>query len=1011
MKLKKLLYILSIIASPAISQTFPVNNLTATGTINSTGAVTAPTFIGNLTGTATSASTVTAASQPAITSVGTLTGLNLTIPLPLASGGTGTTGFNQSGTGAVTRSWLSKNQDIVSSSDYSTGTQAITALGSTGTLLVPNGQSTTLPTNFPGKVVNYQSQTSQNVYSQFDSGRLTSNLIRSQYGTHSGTQQIATFGIENIPTGSGFNGAANADMSLNISNIKNNYLASSQQGEIDGINVVTRQGGPAGNGSTGNSDTAGILIDVGIKSGSGWAGALEASTTLFNSGGSSTKQLQTQVGVLDSTTSNYIGFAAIAGNGEINDGIRLLSSGTGYFDNFESFFNTAGVKVFQVNNAGGITLSAPSGSTPTKTIRSLSGQLSVLNDAQTSQILLLDDTGNLTTTGLINSTGVTATGAINVTTSNVVGSVVVTDSGGNGANIKLIGNGSTTPNKFIRSQAGGLDIINSGYSASIFHLDDLGNTNIVGSLSAPSASFSTPLPASSGGTGAIGFNQIGTGEILRSWTSKAQEIVSAKDFGAICNGSSHPLSSLYGTLAAAQVQYPFATSLTQEIDGMAIQSAINSYTGGVTGGVIHLGIGVCLTSIQLNTLDKANLYIKGEGINATVIKPANALTSIFALGNSGTANIGISDLLIDNTAFPTTNGIIVSNINTFAANNFVINNANIGLQINNGVIQYYTNFGINLSVTAGIYIHGGNDQYFVNGVLSSAGSTQPTTAGIWSDQNDAFWLVNVDAISQNTGLLLNPGNGQYISWPFVMNCAFDTGNGYGISLAPTGTGNIRGGTFTGDWTSTNQLHGFNIGGTGTVNGIRVIGHRSFNNVQSGYEVSNTGATNIEFNSDDAAGNSVGTFNTYSGFDIGPGVSGFSITNSRSGFSSGQANSQSRGIIVNPGSSNNYLIEGNDLRGNTTSLLDLGTGSSKIIRSNLGYNPTVNSTVTVTGSPFTWTNNTGDTVLLFINGGTVSNVSVAGNQVLSSTNGSTTIPQGGSAIITYTSTPIVSYNGL
>jgi len=81
MKRYLLALLIILVTTSSISQNFPVNNLTATGTINSTGAVTAPTFIGNLTGTATSAgtaSTVTSPTQSAITSVGTLTGLTTT---------------------------------------------------------------------------------------------------------------------------------------------------------------------------------------------------------------------------------------------------------------------------------------------------------------------------------------------------------------------------------------------------------------------------------------------------------------------------------------------------------------------------------------------------------------------------------------------------------------------------------------------------------------------------------------------------------------------------------------------------------------------------------------------------------------------------------------------------------------------------------------------------------------------------------------------------------------------
>lgn len=52
-------------------------------------------------------------------------------------------------------------------------------------------------------------------------------------------------------------------------------------------------------------------------------------------------------------------------------------------------------------------------------------------------------------------------------------------------------------------------------------------------------------------------------------------MINPKDYGAIGNGGSHPLSSVYSTLAAAQVDYPFALALTDELDWCGLQKAIN----------------------------------------------------------------------------------------------------------------------------------------------------------------------------------------------------------------------------------------------------------------------------------------------------------------------------------------------------------------------------------------------------------------------------------------------------
>jgi hypothetical protein len=81
--------------------------------------------------------------------------------------------------------------------------------------------------------------------------------------------------------------------------------------------------------------------------------------------------------------------------------------------------------------------------------------------------------------------------------------------------------------------------------------------------------------ATSIGASLLGFMQSGVGAVLRSIQDELREKVSPKQFGAIADGVSHPLSERFGSLAAAQVLYPHATALTDEIDWAAFQAAIN----------------------------------------------------------------------------------------------------------------------------------------------------------------------------------------------------------------------------------------------------------------------------------------------------------------------------------------------------------------------------------------------------------------------------------------------------
>lgn len=86
------------------------------------------------------------------------------------------------------------------------------------------------------------------------------------------------------------------------------------------------------------------------------------------------------------------------------------------------------------------------------------------------------------------------------------------------------------------------------------------------------------------------FLQSGTGAQPRTFSAKVRESVSVLDFGAIGDGTLHPLSERYATLGDAQVDYPFVTALTQSIDWAAFQAAHNSLSGSASsvGGTIYV---------------------------------------------------------------------------------------------------------------------------------------------------------------------------------------------------------------------------------------------------------------------------------------------------------------------------------------------------------------------------------------------------------------------------------------
>jgi hypothetical protein len=71
---------------------------------------------------------------------------------------------------------------------------------------------------------------------------------------------------------------------------------------------------------------------------------------------------------------------------------------------------------------------------------------------------------------------------LSITTVGKVASLIVTDTDIFGANIKLTGNGATTPSKTIRASGGNFEVVNSGYGGVPLSLTDAGNLTVTGNF-------------------------------------------------------------------------------------------------------------------------------------------------------------------------------------------------------------------------------------------------------------------------------------------------------------------------------------------------------------------------------------------------------------------------------------------------------------------------------------------------------------------------------------------------
>lgn len=135
--------------------------------------------------------------------------------------------------------------------------------------------------------------------------------------------------------------------------------------------------------------------------------------------------------------------------------------------------------------------------------------------------------------------------------------------------------------------------------------------------------------------------------------------INVKNFGAIGDGLSHPLSERYATIADAKAVYPHAIALTDEIDWAACQAALNSLktvlaTG--AGGLVYVPTGVHMVNRTLTVPFNGTFFGSGpdeyasrfvarsDFIGSWVIKHAPAEGLSFNVGRTHSIGINCSDV-------------------------------------------------------------------------------------------------------------------------------------------------------------------------------------------------------------------------------------------------------------------------------------------------------------------------------------------------------------------------------
>ena len=424
-----------------------------------------------------------------------------------------------------------------------------------------------------------------------------------------------------------------------------------------------------------------------------------------------------------------------------------------------------------------------------------------------------------------------------------------------------------------------------------------------------------------------GFVQSGSGAVTRTWQSKASDIFSVKDFGAVGDGSTS--------------------------DTAAIQAAINA-CGAAGGGTVYFPAGTYALSSGISwTYDNINLRGVGSGKSgSTTLKITFSTGNVISIGSTGSN--------------PNNNSVrgfgVLTTVNRSSGATFLITNAfefvMEDMRFDNYTAQQYECIKVEGTIS---YINTFRDINILGGASAGGGAYRAICIGENStgvgpqniyilDTNVAavnglvlfavggLVLTNFSTLLCATGLVTYPGSGQEVRGAFIDYLEVNASTGNGANFYTNGgyvtEFQIVNSDFSFNGTTTSN-YGLHI--NGTVTGISLSNCGAVLNTGAGILIQN--GSYITIDSPFVSKNSTASRGVKPGIEIGANVSYFNIVGGQSasglnGLTS-FANNQSYGILVNSGSSDYYNIIGVLVTTNVSGgVSDGGSGTHKNIQYNL-----------------------------------------------------------------------------